>query len=607
MNWLLLSLGAQLIIGTSSIFDKLLLRRKNIEPWVYTFWVGILGTFALVFLPFGFAAIPGKIIFFALTSGAVFLTALFFLYCALQQGEASSTLPAIGGLSPLFTLLLAQMFLGYGLSKGELIGFLLLVSGGIIIYLVEKKETRFHVAALVAASALLFGFSNVLSKMVFNQSPFFTGFIWMRTGGLLLALSSLLIPAWRKKILTNSKTNTPKNRALYLANRAYAGLSSVMIGLAISLTHPALVDATQSFRYIIIFLASWLILRERFSGKIFLGKVLATILIATGMLGIGLRSYFKNMPLPSEERPIQWGITFSKKQSEFLGLDWKENFQSILRDLKPRNLRLIAYWDEIEKNRNEFNFGDLDWQLTEAQKAGSQIILVAGLKVPRWPECHMSEWAGSLKTEEREKALNVYLQEVVNRYKNNPEIAVWQVENEPYLHFGECPGRGKNFLSKEIETVKSIDPSRPVLITDSGELGLWYKAARQGDIFGTTMYRKIYPAYLGPLLGVIEYPLPPSYFRQKEKLIRKIIGNADKKFIVSELQAEPWGKTQIPQIPYAEQLKIFSPQYFADTLSYAKAAGFDEYYLWGAEWWYYMKSKYNNDQYWLIAKDLLQK
>jgi len=42
---------------------------------------------------------------------------------------------------------------------------------------------------------------------------------------------------------------------------------------------------------------------------------------------------------------------------------------------------------------------------------------------------------------------------------------------------------------------------------------------------------------------------------------------------------------------------------FDEIIDFAKKTGFDEQYLWGAEWWYWMKTQ-GNDEYWNHAKEL---
>lgn len=606
MNWLAVAAISQIVLGSADVFDKLLLRRGFFDPRVYTFWLGFSGLFALVLLPFGFVVLPAKIILLALVAGAVFVLAIFALFFALHKGEASNVLPLVGGLTPVFTLFLSFLFLKSGLGLGEILGFSLLVFGGVLLLGTEKKELRWTIASLVLASAVLYGLANVLIKLVFEQSPFVTGFIWIKMGGVLTVFVFLLLPSFRSKVLAQSRESGARNYLLYYANRGYAAVGSLLMHGAIFLGHPALVSATGSLKYAVVFMAAWIFLRERPRGKLLLIKAVSILFIILGFSWFALLNYMRSSA-PDSARPISWGITFSTKFSRELGLDWQKNFEAILQELKPKKLRLVAYWDEIEKEQGRFDFTELDWLLDKTRQAKSEVILVLGLKVPRWPECHIPAWAKNLGVEEREETLREYTQVLVERYKSRQEVMVWQVENEPFLWFGQCPQRGSKFLGKEIEVVKRADSLRPVLVTDSGELGLWFKAVKYGDVFGTTMYRKVFPRFIGPFFGVVEYPLPPNFFRLKEKMIRLVTGNSTKRFIVVELQGEPWGPQPIVQMSLEQQLSIFSPQYFQETIEYAKKTGFDEYYLWGAEWWYWLKEKHGDSRFWNEAEILFNK
>jgi drug/metabolite transporter (DMT)-like permease len=603
MSWLLIAVIAQIVLGTSAVFDKFLLKRKFFDPLVYTFWLGLLGIFALIILPFGFTLLPLNTVIIALIAGALFVLAMLFLFYALDYSEASSTLPVIGGFSPVFTLIISYFLLGSFLGFGELVSFCFLVLGGFILFLVEKKEVRFLSLSFIIASSLFFGLSNVLSKIVFQAGPFVSGFIWIKLGGALFVLLFLLRESFRQRIFSSTHQAKIKNHFLYFSNRAYAGLGSILVYFAISLTHPALVDATQSLKYIVIFLFAWILLKESFRGKVLAGKIIATFLIVLGILWLGLINYSQNIPLNPKQH-IEWGITFSEKFSRQLGLDWQKNFEAILNELRPSKIRLIAYWDEIEKEQGKFDFSDMDWLVEKTKEKKIPIIIVAGLKVPRWPECHEPEWVQSQISDLKTQNLLNYFEKVVERYKDKPNLYAWQVENEPFLSFGECGTIDKEILDKEIALVKSLDSKHPILITDSGEFGLWYKASKRGDIFGTTMYRNVYSRLISWLVGNIEYPISPAFFRIKEKITRFLINNYSKRFIVVELQGEPWSPVALAKISYEEQIKLFSLDYFADTIEYAKKTGFDEYYLWGAEWWYYLKEKHNDNRYWNYGKIL---
>jgi len=606
MSWIFIAVLAQIILGTSAVFDKILLGRKFFDPFTYTFWLGILGIFSAFLLPFGFQVVSYQIIGAAFLAGVFFILGMFFLFYVLNLSEASQTLPVIGGISPIFTLIFSYFLLNSWLGSGDLMAFLIILSGAFILFIVEKKELRKSFITLILLASLFLGLSNVLSKIVFGASNFITGFFWIKIGGALLALFFLVFKKFRREILNSNQRGLTHHYFLYLSNRAYAGLGSLLVYLAIFLSyHPALVDATQSLKYVIVFLFALILLKERFKGWVLIGKISATILISFGILFLALVGYARAIPI-NEARHIDWGLTYSTKFAEQLGLDWQKTYEKILLELKPRKVRLIAYWDEIEKERGIFNFSKTDWLIQKTKQNGTPIVFVVGMKVPRWPEFHVPLWAQLMPDEEREEALREYLKMIIEHYKNEPLIEMWQIENEPFLRFGERLKRGENFLEKEILLVKSIDNKRPILITDSGEFGLWYKAAKLSDIFGTTMYRNVYSSFLGRFIGNINYPIGPGYFKLKEKIVRFLIRDYDKRFIVVELQAEPWSHIQLQNLPYKEQMRLFSFDYFTDTIKYAKETGFDEYYLWGAEWWYWLKEKHNDSRFWEYAKTIFQ-
>lgn len=606
MNWLFVATIAQIILGTSAVFDKIFLKRKLFDPLNYTFWLGFLGVFSFVLLPFGFQIISIKLILIGILAGIVFIVSIFFLFYALDLSEASQTIPVIGGISPFFTLIFGYFLLNSWLGSEDLIAFLFLIIGAIILFIVEKKDIRGLSFILILMSALFLGLSNILSKIIFNNANFITGFFWIKVGGIIFVLLFFIFPKLRQRVFYQSAEFKISNYSLYVLNRAYAGFGSLLVSFAISISqHPALVDVIQSFKYIIIFIFAWILLKERFSGLILVGKVFATIFIFCGIFLLGAISYARNIPI-NYDRNIIWGLTYSTKFSRQLGLDWQKTYESILEELHPSKIRLVAYWDQIEKEQGKFDFSEIDWLLQKSAVSNTKIIFNFGMKVPRWPECHIPSWAKDFDVEIREEILRQYIKIVASRYKDNKTIEMWQLENEPFLNFGECPNRGENFFDRELVLLKSIDSTRPILVTDGGEFGLWYKAVKSGDVFGTTMYRNVYLNSISWLIGNIDYSLSPSYFILKERTIRLLTDDFNKRFIVAEFQAEPWTHLQVQEVSYDEQIRLFSPSYFTDTIIYAKGAGFDEYYLWGAEWWYFMKTKYNNSEYWNYAKNIFR-
>jgi hypothetical protein len=319
-------------------------------------------------------------------------------------------------------------------------------------------------------------------------------------------------------------------------------------------------------------------------------------LVLLGLIVAIFCYFFVGRAKPAEK--IDFGVTFSKIQSGELSLNWKEVYLAILDDLNIKRIRLIAYWQEVEPIEGNFDFEDLDWQIEEAEKRGIEIILAVGRRLPRWPECHVPDWAENLLEKEQQEKVLVVISEVIRHYKDSEAIKFWQIENEPFLRtFGECPKLDKKFLEKEIALVRKLDSTRKIILTESGEFSTWIGAARRGDILGTTLYRKVYGA-----LGYVRYPIPAIFYQRKTALIKKFF-DIDK-VIVIELQAEPWGPDQNWKISLDEQFKSMNPDEFRKIIDYTKRAGFSEAYLWGAEWWYWLKEKHGDNSMWEDAKKL---
>jgi len=328
-------------------------------------------------------------------------------------------------------------------------------------------------------------------------------------------------------------------------------------------------------------------------------KGLATVFLAVLFVLLLIFGYW-NLPGGAPRTDVDLGMTFSTRYAEALGLDWKETYVALLDEVGVKKMRLPVYWDLVEKEKGTYDFSDVDWQLEEASKRNVEVILTVGIKVPRWPECHIPGWVNDDLASRREGILS-FIETAVVRYRDNPTIVKWQVENEPFLRFGICPEFDVDLLDEEIALVKKLDTTRPILLTDSGELSLWIHAAARGDEFGTTLYRDIYSPKVG---GYFEYPIGPNFFRFKEKMVRLLTDQEH--FSVIELQAEPWASGWVGNASLEEQFRTMNEGRLRENVDYARQVGFEEIYLWGGEWWYWMKVKKNYPAIWETGKQLFK-
>ncbi|MCL4404114.1 beta-galactosidase [Patescibacteria group bacterium] len=322
------------------------------------------------------------------------------------------------------------------------------------------------------------------------------------------------------------------------------------------------------------------------------------------VIGILLAVYLLSFTLNFGSGAPETGLSFSEFYAkEGLGLDWKKAYEAILSDLEPQRLILMAYWQYLEPNQDHYDFSDLDWQMDLARKDGKSVILAVGQRVPRWPECHIPTWASKLSGTAYDQALLAYLQTVIDHYKSDPAITAWQVENEPYLStFGQCPPLDKDLFDQEIALVKKLDPTRPIVTTDSGELGLWFSAAQHADDLGTTLYRVVD----APQIGVLHYFfIPPAFYAVKAALVKFFEGVSS--VYISELQAEPWAIDGTPLVyeSMSAQTSDFPTSTLVANFEFAKRTGLSPIYLWGSEWWYWRKV-HGDQSFWDIGKQLLK-
>ncbi len=325
--------------------------------------------------------------------------------------------------------------------------------------------------------------------------------------------------------------------------------------------------------------------------KLTLLVILLFVLLVYGCLWFASRKIY----------PVEFGLSFNKNYSQSLGLDWQKNYLDMLDQLKPKYLRLAAPWSEVESIPGNFKTENLDWQLAEALKRGVKITLEIGQKAPRWPECYVPDWANKLSDKDYQQELLVYLKFMVDKYKDYPALEIWQVENEPFISFsfGNCPKFDEGVVKNEVALVKSLDPRHQIMVTDSGELSTWQKSIKAADLFGTTIYRIVRTP--GGWRWGYDW-LPAAYYRIKAELWGRDLST----MYVAELQAEPWFNNNNPvDTSISEQEQTMNPDRLKGHLDFVERIGVPRAYLWGVEWWYWMKEAKGDNRYWEIIKQQL--
>lgn len=300
------------------------------------------------------------------------------------------------------------------------------------------------------------------------------------------------------------------------------------------------------------------------------------------------------MVLMTTVSPDKFGVSFSIKQCRNFGTDAQDCLRWLLHDAGFRRFRLMSYWNEHEKEQGKHDFRELDWQVAMIAKAGGEITMCLGARQPRWPENHWPEWVWRATKPERTEALLAYIQTVVERYKDNPAIVSWQLENEALLKsFGKNAEIDRRRLRQEYYLVRSLDPPRPIIMSTSNGWGVPIRRPRPhavGFSYYPTMFMR------GRYTKTVQ---KPWLHRTRKGFIQKILRRP---VFIHELQLEPWGPTAIWKMPVSEQDKSMSPAHIAKNLRLARKINAYPVDLWGGEWWYWRLTKHNDPSIWQTVK-----
>jgi len=257
--------------------------------------MSILGSLVLFLIPFGVIFEPTTIIFGAL-SGIFANLALVAYFQALKKGEASIVAPVVGGINPLFSLIIGGIFLGQILNPLQLIAFFLTLFGAIILTanIWKEKLGINHQLILMIASGCSFGLAYVFLRETFLVSNFFSGLVFSRLAGLIFVITFLFSPNFRKQLFSNKLTQHSYINGtsfLLLGGQALGAISALLTNFAITLASPALVNSLFGFQYLVI-LAVALVLAKEHRGKLLdedlSRKALAEKVVGAVILSIGV-------------------------------------------------------------------------------------------------------------------------------------------------------------------------------------------------------------------------------------------------------------------------------------------------------------------------------
>ena len=297
-NWIYFVLIAQFIWAFTSVIDKIVISKGYIKsPLVYIVLNGLMNIFLIFLLPFvGFE--PLKLIDFlvALFAGIALSAAVTIYYKAVQYDEISK-IKMIDQIGPIFVLILSFLFLGEILTKNHFIGFLFLISAGLVVSY-KKVKNSFKLSKAfyyMLISTFLAALYYVSSKHIFSVAGFWSAFLWLRLTSF-SALFVLFVPSIRKQFAETFKGMKSKVKGLLSFKMLIDFSAFIFSGYAILYGPISLVTALNNsinplFVFMITLFTSVYIpnlIREDIDKRAILTKVLAIALIIAGIVFVNL-------------------------------------------------------------------------------------------------------------------------------------------------------------------------------------------------------------------------------------------------------------------------------------------------------------------------------
>ncbi|MGH7777688.1 MAG: hypothetical protein ACREPI_11010, partial [Candidatus Dormibacterales bacterium] len=336
-------------------------------------------------------------------------------------------------------------------------------------------------------------------------------------------------------------------------------------------------------------------------------RALALGLVAAFLFGMVTAA--EPVPPPAPSGPPLVGFSFSARAALYLGEDPAAALRTLLVRLRPDLVRIPVYWSDVAPTPDGLDFTETDRTLdvvrTFDERSGgrARVVLVVGARNLDYPELHAPGWlpvdpGTDVPLMVRGRDFRQYLVATCTRYRGDPLLAAWQVENEP---LDNVAGAGVDsaipppVLGGEIRLVRSVDGHHPVVVTTYNSSGLGLDMHQLSPLSwlysilpGPQAVGHPLPALdLGDVLGLDVYVVTPTTPLTDASARRRIHWKQDaiafwsaqarsqrKRLWITEMQASPW---------------VTAAAFTVDDLYYSaqeyRSEGASAVFLWGVEQW----------------------
>ncbi len=293
MTWVYLMLLATFLWAVSNVIDKILSTNYLRKPIALTATFGIPGLLIsfILFLFVGIPTIPLMNLLAAFLAGVFLMLGIISYLKSLSIEEASRVVP-LWHLSPLFTLILAMIFLNEILTAMKYYAFASILIGGFLIS-TRKIGKVFHLSPAIAFmlfSSLMISIADVLLKYSYISGIFWGTFLVFSIGISLSSFCLLILKTVRKDLKKVLDAKKYIFISLILLSISFGFTGQLLFNKAISLGPVTLVSVFVSFQSLFVLLIATflsikfpLFIKEAIDAKTIGVKLIAIALMAFGL------------------------------------------------------------------------------------------------------------------------------------------------------------------------------------------------------------------------------------------------------------------------------------------------------------------------------------
>ena len=301
MIWVLYALGSAVMFAFVSTLDKVLLQRYIPSSRVFIILVGFVQVLlALCVLPLaswtGYGVDDAAI---AIVSGLVTGAYLILLFWAISIQDVSRVVP-VASTYPIFIAILAQLFLGEDLGVLAWTGICVTVAGvGLMSFgptarASDMGKGQTMVFALLVTASLMFGLSQILSKVVADDMDVWTLLMWRMLGAAAVCIA-LLVKVEVVPDIMRTLRNPSAVGLLLLTEGALVLVAMVFTLEAIYNGPVSLASTVMATRPLFVFvlgvalsMGASNVLNEPLEGRILATKLLAIAMMIAGVGAVTL-------------------------------------------------------------------------------------------------------------------------------------------------------------------------------------------------------------------------------------------------------------------------------------------------------------------------------